>query len=113
MPAKTTSPSSSLARAKFLASASDSNVLVSRGLRLFGNTPRWGTAKVTYQVGGIFHQTHRQRTLGANSIAAFLSRNFRGAEQIGTEGADLINLVFIPVLACSPYRRQFRMDCYS
>ena len=54
VPAKTTNPSPSLARAKSLACSSVSNILVSRGLRLFGNTPRLFSSKVTYQVGDMF-----------------------------------------------------------
>jgi len=38
-----------------LASASVAKVLVSRGLRCFGNVPRLRTSKVTYQVGVIAH----------------------------------------------------------
>jgi hypothetical protein len=56
VPAKTINPSPNLARAKFLASASVSNVLVSRGLRLRGNKPRSCTWNVTYQVSDIFDQ---------------------------------------------------------
>src|SRR5215510_15279438 len=55
VPAKTTNPSCSLAWAKFLASASVSKVVVSRGLRCFGRMPRLCTSTVTYQVGDIFH----------------------------------------------------------
>jgi hypothetical protein len=54
VPANTTSPSFTLARAKFFASASVSNVLVSREGRLLGRTPRLSASKVTHQVKGIF-----------------------------------------------------------
>src|SRR4051794_39693423 len=52
-PAVTTSPWSNFSRAKLLASASLANVLVDRGLRLLGKTPRRSTSKVTYQVCAI------------------------------------------------------------
>src|SRR5262249_23747236 len=63
VPAKTINPSSSFERAKILASPSVANVLVSRGLRLLGSTPRGRLSNVTYQVGGISSRL-RTRQLG-------------------------------------------------
>lgn len=59
VPAWTLSPSLNFPRAKSLASASVSNVLVIRGFRLLGNTPRLGATKVTNQVCGISHPSAR------------------------------------------------------
>jgi len=53
VPAKAVSPSSNFVWAKFLASVTVSNVLVIRGLRLFSNSPRFCTSKVTYHVCAI------------------------------------------------------------
>jgi hypothetical protein len=50
VPALTISPSLNLVRAKSLAAASLSNVLVSRGCRRLDSVPSSGTSKVTYQV---------------------------------------------------------------
>lgn len=50
VPAVTIKPPLNLARAKFLASASVSNVSVKRGFRRFTTVPFFGTSKVTYQV---------------------------------------------------------------
>ncbi len=54
VPAVTIRPSSNFVRAKLLASASVSNVLVDRGLRRRTNVAPLGTSKVTYQVCFIF-----------------------------------------------------------
>src|ERR1700742_1155711 len=59
VPAWTLRPSLNFSRAKSLASASVSNVLVIRGFRLLGNTPRLGATKVTNQVCGISHPRAR------------------------------------------------------
>jgi hypothetical protein len=53
VPANTINPSLNFSRAKARASASLSNVRVSRGLRRFGKVPRFCTSNVTYQVCGI------------------------------------------------------------
>ena len=50
VPAVTINPSLNLVRAKSLASASVSNVLVKRGCRRLDSVPSVGTSKVTYQV---------------------------------------------------------------
>src|SRR5258707_9391701 len=50
VPAVTINPASNFVRAKSLASASVSNVLVSRGFRRSTKVPLLGTSKVTYQV---------------------------------------------------------------
>jgi hypothetical protein len=63
VPAYTVSPSLNFARAKSLASISVSNLLVARGLRLRGNTPRFCTSKVTYQVYGICRPGMTRRDL--------------------------------------------------
>ena len=51
VPAYTVRPSSSFERANALASASVTNVLVSRGLRCLGRMARLRTSNVTYQIG--------------------------------------------------------------
>jgi hypothetical protein len=65
VPANTTRPSASFERAKSLASASATNVLVSRGLRGFGRMPCLRTSKVTYQIGVIApaHRIHFETAL--------------------------------------------------
>jgi len=54
VPAVMMSPSLNFILAKFLASASVSNVLVERGHRGRTNVPLFGTSKVTYQARFIF-----------------------------------------------------------
>ena len=50
VPAVTINPALNLFRAKFLAAASVSNVLVKRGCRRLDSVPSVGTSKLTYQV---------------------------------------------------------------
>jgi hypothetical protein len=85
VPAVTTSPSLNLVRAKSLAAASLSNVLVRRGCRRLDSVPSGGTSKVTYQVcfmpqcrpggtGGLSTPEKEKPPPGRNDDGFFLAR---------------------------------------